>query len=104
MKIKNETLKKLTAKEAQELDLFSIGCMFVRGEAKARVKNWKTVLKSENEMHYSNGISRVELVRLDSTSEFDGVIMKDWCVRVYNEQAEKYDVYVAPIFAINFVK
>ena len=41
MKITNVTLKKLTNEEAQNLDLISIGCMFVRGSAKQRVKGYK---------------------------------------------------------------
>lgn len=104
MKINNETLKKLTNTEAQNLDLFSIGCMFVRGDAKQRTKNWKNVLKSEDEMHYVNGYHRVELIKLDSKSIVFDEEKQDWCVRVYNMKFEEYERDVQPLFAINFVK
>ena len=104
MFVKNETLKKLTSKEAQDLDLYSIGCMFVRGEAKARVKGYKTVKRTETEMWYEDVQSGtvVELIRLDSVSIFDNKEMKDWCVRV--RDGERYARCVQPLFAINFVK
>lgn len=105
MKIKNETLKKLTNEEAQNLDLFSIGCMFVRGDAKQRVKGFKTILKSENEMHYmSTNNKRVELIALASKSERYGEIKQDWCVRIFDVDCGEYMRMVQPLFAINFVK
>lgn len=105
MKIRNETLKKLTNKEAQDLGLFSIGCMFVRGDAKQRVKGYKTTFKSENEMHYECGNALVELVALNSKSEnIDGEVKQDWCVRVFDTSKMEYVTFVQPLFAINFVK
>ena len=105
MKITNVTLKKLTNEEAVNLDLISIGCMFVRGSAKQRVKDYKTTLKTEDEIHYEyNGSLRVELIALDSKSEFDGEIMQDWCVRVFDLLKKEYISFVQPLFAIKFVK
>ena len=104
MKIKNETLKKLTNREALDLGLIQIGCMFVRGEAKARIKNYKTVLKTETEMHYENEVARVELIALDSKTEVEGKKMQDWCVRVFSLVNNNYINYVQPLFAIRFVK
>lgn len=105
MKIRNETLKKLTNEEALDLDLMSIGCMFVRGDAKQRVKGFKTVLKSESEMHYmSTNNKRVELIALTSQSERYGEIKQDWCVRIFDIDRDEYMRMVQPLFAINFVK
>ena len=104
MKIANVTLNKLTTREALDLGLTNIGCMFVRGEAKQKVKGYKTTFKSETEMHYELGNGRVELVKLDSTSEFEGVVQQDWCVRMFNLDTNEYVDYVAPLFAIRFVK
>lgn len=104
MKIKNETLKKLTNCEAQDLNLASIGCMFVKGKAKQRVKGYKTTLKSETEMHYENDAFRVELIALASKTDYYGEPMQDWCVRVYVLNIDKYSEFVQPLFAINFVK
>lgn len=105
MKIKNETLKKLTNDEAQDLDLYSIGCMFIRGDAKQRVKGFKTVLKSESEMHYlSTNNMRVELVALASKSDRYGEVKQDWCVRIYDIDRDEYKREVQPLFAIHFVK
>lgn len=104
MKIKNETLKKLTNQEANDLELISIGCMFVKGTAKARVKDFKTTFKSETEMHYENEKIRVELIALASTTEYEGEIMQDWCVRTFDLNAKEYRDFTMPLFAIRFVK
>lgn len=104
MKVKNETIKKLTSKEMQELGLISIGCIPVRGEAKCRVKGYKTTFKSDTEIHYENEFDRVELVKLDSKSWFDSKQMQDWCVRFFNKERNEYVSLVAPLWAINFVK
>ena len=66
MRIANETLKKLTSKEAQELELFSIGCVFLRGEAKTRVRGYKTTMRTETEIHYTMDDVTVELIALNS--------------------------------------
>lgn len=105
MKIKNETLKKLTSTEAQDLGLFSIGCMFVRGDAKHRVKGYKTTYKSADAMHYENETVRVELIALASKSaNMDDEMKQDWCLRVYDLNRMEYIAFVQPLFAINFVK
>lgn len=104
MTIKNITLKKLTNEEANDLGLIQIGCMFVRGESKQRVKDFKTTLKSETEMHYENDKIRVELIALASKSERDGEIMQDWCVRTFDLVTNQYRDLTPPMFAIRFVK
>ena len=104
MKITNVTLKKLTNEEANNLDLISIGCMFVRGSAKQRVKDYKTTLKTEDEIHYENDNIRVELIALASKSVFEGELMQDWCLRVYDMNKMEYITFVQPLFAIKFVK
>lgn len=101
--VKNETLKKLTNEEAQNLGLFRAGCMFVRGMAKKRVKGYKTVLSTESEMHYEQDGYQVQLVALASKSVYDGKEMQDWCVRIVNKDG-KYENMVQPMFAVNFVK
>lgn len=104
MKIKNETLKKLTNKEANDLELISIGCMFVRGTAKQRVKGYKTTFKTETEIHYENEKIRVEIIALASVSEFDGMTMQDYCVRTFDLNTNEYRDFTPPMFALNFVK
>ena len=102
MKIANETLKKLTSKEAQDLGLFSIGCIFLRGEAKTRVKGYKTTMRTETEVHYTMNDVTVELIALDSKSVFMGSTMQDWCLRV-NKNGE-YEKFVQPLFGTNFMR
>ena len=102
MRITNETLKKLTSKEAQELELFSIGCIFLRGEAKTRVRGYKTTMRTETEIHYTMGDVTVELIALDSKSELEGKVRQDWCLRV-NKNGE-YEKFVQPLFGINFMR
>ena len=104
MKVENVTLKKLTSKEMQNLGLISIGCIPVRGEAKCRVKGYKTTFKSDTEVHYENEFDRVELVKLDSKSWSNSEQMQDWCVRIFDKKRNEYIASVAPLWAINFVK
>lgn len=104
MKIRNETLKKLTNEEALDLGLISIGCMFVRGDAKQRVKGYKTTYKSADAMHYENENVRVELIALASKSTAYGEVKQDWCLRVFDMNKLEYITFVQPLFAINFVK
>ena len=104
MKIKNETLKKLTNTEALDLDLMSIGCMFIKGTAKQRVKGYKTTYKSADAMHYENENVRVELIALASKTCYEGELMQDWCLRVFDMNKLEYVKFVQPLFAINFVK
>lgn len=104
MKIRNETLKKLTNAEALDLGLMSIGCMFVRGTAKQRVKGYKTTYKSADAMHYENENVRIELIALASKTYYEGELMQDWCLRVFDMNKMEYIKFVQPLFAINFVK
>lgn len=100
MKIKNETIKKLTHEELNELGTFDIGVVCVKGIAKANKKGFKTTLKSETEMHYTNdnGNFRVELIRTADT-EFTG-----WAFRYYDINKEKYEFVYLPMIACEFVK
>ena len=102
MRITNETLKKLTSKEAQDLELFSIGCVFLRGEVKTRVRGYKTTMRTETEIHYTMNNVTVELIALDSKSDFEGKEMQDWCLRV-NKNGE-YEKFVQALFGINFMR
>ena len=102
IKITNETLKKLTSQEAQNLGLFSIGCLFLRGEAKIRVKGYKTTMRTETEVHYTMDDVTVELIALDSKSIFMGSKMQDWCLRV--KKNGEYEELVQPLFGMNFIR
>jgi hypothetical protein len=99
-KVKNETLKKLTHEEINNLGLFDIGVVCVKGIAKARVKGYKTTLKSETEMHYTNEEKnfRVELIK-SADEEFTG-----WSFRYYDMAKEKYEFVYLPMIACEFVK
>ena len=98
--IKNETIKKLTHEELNNLGAYDLGIVCVKGIAKARVKGFKTTLKSDSEMHYmhESGNYRVELVRTADT-EFTG-----WGFRYYNIEKEKYEFIYVPMIACEFVK
>lgn len=100
MTIKNETIKKLTHEELNNLGVFDIGVVCVKGIAKARVKGFKTTFKSDSEMHYTNEerAFRVELIRTADT-EFTG-----WGFRYYNIEKEKYEFVYLPMMACEFVK
>ena len=100
MKIKNETIKKLTHDELNELGVFDIGVVCVKGIAKARVKGFKTTLKSETEMHYTHETKgyRVELIKT-ADSDFTG-----WAFRYYDIEKEKYEFVYLPMIACEFVK
>lgn len=102
IKVENETLKKLTSREAQNLGLFSIGCLFLRGEAKTRVKGYKTTMRTETEIHYTMDDVTVELIALDSKSVFMGSKMQDWCLRV--KKNGEYEELVQPLFGMNFIR
>ena len=104
MKIRMETLKKLTNAEALDLDLMSIGCMFIKGTAKQRVKGYKTIYKSADVMQYEKDDMIVELIALASKTYYEGELMQDWCLRVFDTNKMEYIKFVQPLFAINFVK
>lgn len=96
MKMTNETIKKLTNKEMNDLGCFSIGIVLVRGIEKSRVKGCKTTLKTNDEIHYETENSRFELIKLASDNDF--------AFRYFNKTLGKYEDFVQPLVAINFVK
>lgn len=96
MKMTNETIKKLTNKEMNDIGCFSIGIVLVRGIAKSRVKGCKTTLKTKDEIHYETESSRFELIKLASDNDF--------AFRYFNKTLGKYEDFVQPLVAINFVK
>lgn len=100
MTIKNETIKKLTHEELNNLGVFDAGVICVKGIAKAKVKGFKTTLKSDSEMHYTHesGNYRVEFVRTADT-EFTC-----WGFRYYDINKEKYEFVYTPIIVCEFVK
>lgn len=97
MKIKNETIKKLTSKEMNDLFCFDIGIVLLRGKAKTRVAGFKTTLKTETEVHYENDFVRHEMVKLSGEDS--------WAYRCFNkEYCMGYIMHVQPICALNFIK
>lgn len=100
MTITNETIKKLTHEELNNLESFELGIICVKGIAKARKSGFKTTLKTETEIHYTNEEKgfRVELVKTADT-DFVG-----WAFRYYNINKEKYEHIYLPIIACEFVK
>lgn len=106
MKIKNETIKKLTNLEMNNLGCMNIGINLVRGELKTRTGGWKRVQIDEKEFHFTNEMSdvRYEFIKLDSTSEFEGKELQDWAVRIFNEIHNWYEEFQSPLTALRFVK
>lgn len=100
MIIKNETIKKLTTEELNNLGCFDIGIVPVKGIAKARVKGYKTTFKSESEMHYTSekGNFRVELIRTADTN-YSG-----YAFRYFDLNKSKYEFVYLPLIACEFVK
>ena len=98
MNIKNETIKKLTRKEMNGIGCFNSGIVTVIGTAKQRLKGLKTTLKSETEMHYESEYLRHELIKLaDEDNE-------NCAYRMFNKETNKYEDFVQPLVAIEFVK
>ena len=97
MKIKNETIKKLTNEEMNDLGCFNIGIVLLNGKAKARVAGFKTTFKSESEVHYENEFVRHEMIKLIGEDK--------WAYRCFDkEHMNDYIKFVQPLCAINFVK
>lgn len=98
MIIKNETIKKLTNEEMNDLGCFSIGIGLVRGTPKARLKGFKTTLKSETEMHYECEYARFELIKLaDESGDCHAV-------RKFLKKENKYETFLTVFEMISFVK
>lgn len=96
MKITNETLKKLTITEVNDLDLFNHGIVGLNQIIpKSRVNGLKTTLKTDSEIHYENEHARCELVRLA-----DG----NYIFRIYRKHLNEYDDYVQPITAMCYIR
>lgn len=68
MTIENETIKKLTNKEMNNLGCFNIGIGLCKGTPKRRVKGLKVTLNCGNEIHYENENVRYELIKLADES------------------------------------
>lgn len=97
MTIKNETIKKLTTNEMNDLGCFNIGIVLLRGKAKARIAGFKTTLKTETEVHYENDFVRHEMIKLNDE--------EGWAYRCFDKAHYKeYIKFVQPMCAINFVK
>ena len=77
-KIKNETLRKLTAREIGDLDLCNHGVGLYRGELKSRKKGVKAVKVSDYEFHFVGTVSRIEFVKIVSEGE-----TQEWAARIY---------------------
>lgn len=98
MRMKNETIKKLTNEEMNNLGCFNIGIVPVRGIPKARVKGLRTTLRTDDEMWYESDVIRTELIKLTDESG------DCWVVRRYRMVDETYEDFVQPLIAIQFVK
>ena len=97
MKIKNETIKKLTTQEMRDLGCFNIGIILLNGKAKARLAGFKTTFKSETEVHYENDFVRHEMIKVNEDDR--------WAYRCFDkEHRNDYIEFVQPLCAVNFVK
>lgn len=100
MKIANETIKKLTNKELNALGCVNIGIIPVTGKPKTRVKGYhkflNTTLNTETEVHYESEYVRHELIKLVGDNY--------WAYRVFNKELNKYESFVQPLYALDFVK
>jgi hypothetical protein len=94
MKIANETIKKLTAKELNDLGCFNIGIVPLKGEPKSRIKGFKTELHTETEIHYEN-----ENVRHEMVKTVDG-----WAYRMFDKHTSEYEQFVSAPVACAFIK
>lgn len=105
MKLNNETIKKLTIKELNDLGCANIGIMPVRGIAKQRVKGLKTTLKTDTETHYEGENIRWELIKTQSVYDDDmGHEIYGYVVRRFIKATNTYDDFVQILTAIGFVK
>lgn len=100
MIIKNETIKKLTAKELNDLGIWNYGMGCYNGMPKSRVKGYKTTCKTETEVHYTN-IEHDTLV-FEAVKTVDG----SWILRRFDFDKNGYDyeTMMMPLFGINFFK
>ena len=97
MKMTNETIKKLTNKEMNDLGCMNIGiCLYIADAGlKSRVKGFKTTLKSEDEMHYENGDSRIEFIKLAD---------KGYAFRIFEIDKNEYMDFVQPLWGMRFIR
>ena len=99
MKMTNETIKKLTNKEMNDLECMNIGiCLYICDAGlKSRVKGFKTTLKSEDEMHYETD---------DFKFTFEFIKMSDgtFAFRVFNNDTDEYENFVEPLWGMRFIR
>lgn len=102
MKLANETIKKLTVKEMNDIGCYNIGICLVKGKAKCRVKGCKTTKKTDDEIHYETDKFRFELIK--TADEMDNAESFSYAVRWFNKEKDEYEKWFPIMNAIDFVK
>lgn len=102
MKISNETIKKLTNSEMNDLGCMNIGIMLYRGNLKARTKHYARFIISDSEVHYENynpSDFRFEFIKLADFGEVNQLAM-----RIFNKKTGEYEKFVGPLDGMQFLK
>lgn len=99
MKISNETIKKLTNEEMNDLGCMNIGIMLYRGTLKTRTQKYSRTFLSDNEIHFESENYRFEFIQLADfgpTTQF--------AFRVFNKKTQEYEKFVGPLDGLCFLK
>lgn len=102
MKLMNETIKKLTTKEMNDLGCYNIGICMVKGKAKCRVKGCKTTKKTDDGIHYETEKFRFELIK--TADKMDNAGRFSYAVRWFNKEKDEYEKWFPILSAVGFVK
>lgn len=78
MKISNETIKKLTVKELNDLGCGIIGIYTYKGQLKTRTKGFKRVQLDEKEFYFTSDDGMVQFVFIKTADETE---VEQWAVR-----------------------
>lgn len=98
MIIKNETIKKLTNEEMNNLGCFNIGIGLCKGTPKARIKGLKTTLKTKTEVHYEGEHIRHELIKLADESG------DCYAYRLFDKSKNEYEKFILVFQMLAFIK
>jgi hypothetical protein len=96
MTIKNETIKKLTARELNDLGCCNIGIIPVNGTPKRRLKDFNTKVVDGVIIYYNSGLhTECHLIpTADGAHAF----------RVFDKRSCEYSEHVLPLTALRFIK
>ena len=61
----------------------------------------KTILKTEDEIHYETEAVRVEIIKIQDSGRFD---VEEYALRVFNKNRNEYDESYQVLFGCDFFK